>query len=80
MLYIGLIKDENVAFHSIWGIRTEEDGRLLVAKSSITTLDIGKNNSKVKEEDLILTRLQAISFLYLDEKSKAKLEEALSKH
>lgn len=80
MLYTGLIKDENVAFHSIWGIRTEEDGRLLVAKSSITTLDIGKNISKVKEEDLILTRLQAISFLYLDEKSKAKLEEALSKY
>lgn len=79
MLYVGVVNKENIAFHSIWGIRTADDKRILVAKSALTTLDIGKNDSRVKKESLIISRLEAISFLNLDEKTKSELEKALPK-
>lgn len=78
MLYVGTVGGENVAFHSIWGIRSEDDGRLLIAKSALTSLDIGKNDKRVKKEDLILTRLEAISILNINPKEKQSIQEALS--
>ena len=80
MLYAGVLKGENVALHSIWGIRTKDDKRLLVGKSALTTLDVGKESSEVDEKDLILSRLSAISFLSLSENELLRINEALEKY
>lgn len=79
VLYVGVVNGENLAFHSVWGIRTKNDGRILIAKSVITTLDIGKDDKRVAKEDLLLSRLEAMSFLSLNEQEKAKLRKALEK-
>ena len=79
VLYVGAVNGENLAFHSVWGIRTKDDGRILIAKSVITTLDIGKDDKRVAKGDLLLSRLEAMSFLSLNEQEKAKLRKALEK-
>ncbi|WP_300703038.1 SH3 domain-containing protein [uncultured Campylobacter sp.] len=80
MLYAGVLDDENVALHSIWGIKTKDDRRLLVGKSALTTIDIGSYSSRVDEKDLILSRLSAVSFLSLSEGEILHINEALEKY
>lgn len=66
-----------VAFHSIWGVRTKDDGRLLIGKSALTPLDIGSGDSRVKSEDLLISRIESISFLSLNSSEKKAIEKAV---
>lgn len=77
VLFVGVVNGENLVFHSIWGVRTKEDGRILIGKSVITTLDIGKDDKRVGKEDLLLSRFEAISFLRLSADEKENLRKAL---
>ena len=79
VLYVGVIDSENLAFHSVWGVKTKDDGRILIAKSAITTLDIGKDDERVKKDDLLLSRFEAMSFLKLSTQEKERLKKALEK-
>lgn len=79
VLFVGVVNGKNLAFHSIWGVRTKEDGRILISKSVITTLDIGKDDKRVAKGDLLLSRLEAMSFLGLSTQEKEKLQKALEK-
>lgn len=79
VLYVGVVRGENLAFHSVWGVRTKEDGRILIGKSVITTLDIGKDDERVKKDDLLLSRFEAMSFLRLNAREKERLRKALEK-
>ncbi len=79
MLFVGVTKGKNAAFHAVWGIRTKNDGRALIAKSALTTLDIGKNDSDVAKSDLLLSRLESISIYRLSPQEWQRIERALSK-
>ena len=79
MLFVGVTKGKNAAFHAVWGIRTKDDGRALIAKSALTTLDIGKNDSGVAKSDLLLSRLESISIYRLSPQEWQRIERALSK-
>ena len=59
--------------------RTKDDGRALIAKSALTTLDIGKNDSGVAKSDLLLSRLESISIYRLSPQEWQRIERALSK-
>lgn len=77
MLYVGVVDDEILAFHAIWGLKTKDDGRLLISQSAITTLDIGKDDKRVAKEDLLLSRLEALSFLSLSLNEAMAISQAL---
>jgi len=81
MLYAGSFENQNVAIHSIWGLRKNEDDRLLIAQSAITRLDIGKG--LISDENLLLSKILEISFIKLDAqeitKIKAYIENLKSK-
>lgn len=79
VLYVGVVGGENLAFHSVWGVRTKNDGRILIGKSVITTLDIGKDDKRVKKSDLLLSRFEAMSFLRLNAQEKERLKKALER-
>ena len=78
MLFVGVVGKENAAFHAAWGVRTKDEGRLLIAKSAFTRLDIGNGDSRVSKEDLLISRLESISILNLTAQEKQRIERALS--
>ncbi len=64
-LYIGEHKG-NVAFlHDIWGIRTIDDGRIVIGKVAITSLEPAKEQPKVDKEKTILNRVSKYNNLIL---------------
>ncbi|MDO4674521.1 SH3 domain-containing protein [Campylobacter sp.] len=75
MLYAGTLRGENVAIHDIWGLRLGEFDRLLIAQSAITSLEIGRG--EVSEENLLLSKIEEFSFVELNEKEKASIENYL---
>lgn len=79
VLYVGVVDGKSLAFHSIWGVKTKDDGRILIGKSVITTLEIGKDDKRVKKDDLLLSRFETMSFFKLNEQEKERLKKALKK-
>ena len=77
VLFVGVANKENAAFHAIWGVKTKDDGRLIVGKSVLSALDIGKDSSEVGQGDLILTRLETMSIINLNESEKQRIHRAL---
>ena len=63
MLYVGEINGEVAVLHSVWGLRTIDDGRALIAKTAITTLEIGKNRPDIAKDRLLLSRINAMTIL-----------------
>ena len=52
MLYLGVFEGSPVAFHTIWGLKTESadesnSGRHLIGKSVITSLSPGRELSEL---------------------------------
>ncbi|TKX28610.1 hypothetical protein CQA38_06940 [Campylobacter sp. MIT 12-5580] len=78
MLYVGKVQDENAAIHAVWGLRTQDDGRLLIAQTALTSLDIGKNDDRIKAEDLLLSKIDLISFISLSEAQSKQIKEYLN--
>lgn len=77
MLYVGSFKDKELAIHSIWGLRKSESKRLLISRSVITSLEIGKG--EIADENLLLSKLKEISFIRLEESEKTRIKDYLSK-
>ncbi|EGK7562613.1 hypothetical protein IO476_001663, partial [Campylobacter coli] len=77
MLYAGKISDKNVAVHNIWGLRKDETQRLLISSSVITSLEIGKD--EISKENLLLSRLKEVSFIYLNKEEKEQIINYLEK-
>jgi len=67
MLYIGALEGEPIVMHSTWGIRTKDwfnpNGRHLVAKTVITTLEAGRELENHNPDSLLINRLQKMTFL-----------------
>ncbi len=67
MIYIGPYQNEPMVFHSTWGIRTSDwldaDGRHLVAKAAITTLEAGKELENRNPMGELLYKTNRMTFL-----------------
>lgn len=70
MIYAG----GNEAVHNVWGIRTAQNGRALVAKTAITDLELGKGYEDIKDEALLLSRLSSATLII--DPQKIALEHA----
>ncbi len=65
-LYVGSYKGRPVMFHNMWGIRTDEggrEGRHIIGRAVVTSLEPGAELSNVRPENLILPRLRGMSVL-----------------
>ena len=68
-LYIGEYKGEPVMFHNVWGVRTDDgngEGRHIIGRAVVTSLQPGAELPNVRRENLILSRLQGMSVLRYD--------------
>ncbi len=65
MLYAGVRRGEPLALHNIWGIRTEinrKEGRYVIGKCVISTLEVGADLPGHQEKGLLLHRLTGMVF------------------
>ena len=68
-LYIGEYKGEPVMFHNVWGVRTDDgngEGRHIIGRAVVTSLQPGAELPNVRRENLILSRLKGMSVLRYD--------------
>ncbi len=67
MLYIGQEKEEPLAFHNIWGIKTlEEDGeqgRFIIGRAVVTGLNPGAELLNINKKKTLLERITGITLL-----------------
>ena len=67
MLYVGSANGRAVAFHNIWGIRTKDfwghEGRKVIGKAVITTLQPGRDLPNFDPEGDLLKRVEGITLL-----------------
>ena len=69
MLYLGVFEGSPVAFHTIWGLRTESAdesraGRYLIGKSVITSLSPGREISELsRSRGDLLSRIRSFTLL-----------------
>ncbi|PSM51699.1 NlpC/P60 family lipoprotein (SH3b1, SH3b2 type SH3 domains) [Campylobacter blaseri] len=63
MLYTGVIKNEVSVAHNVWGLRTNNNGRALIAKMALTTLEIGKENKDIPNSNLLLSKITKLVIL-----------------
>ena len=69
MLYLGVFEGSPVAFHTIWGLRTESAdessaGRYLIGKSVITSLSPGRELSELsRSRGDLLSRIRSFTLL-----------------
>ena len=69
MLYLGAFEGSPVAFHKIWGLRTESAdtssaGRYLIGKSVITSLSPGRELRKLsRSRGDLLSRIRSFTLL-----------------
>lgn len=75
VLYVGNINHKNAIMHSIWGIKTKNDERLLISKNVISSLTIGEKNENVNKEDLLISRLKTITFIQIDKNDDVNIQE-----
>ena len=67
MLYIGHVDDEPLVFHNMWGVRTmhrKTEGRHIVGKAVITSLEPGKELKLVDKKRTLINRIEKITFLF----------------
>lgn len=65
-LYVGDYKGQPAMFHNMWGIRTAEgkkEGRLVIGKAVVTSLQPGAELSAVSKRNLLLARMRGMSVL-----------------
>lgn len=67
MLYVGIQKDEPMVMHNVWGVRTWEfpftQGRNIIGKTVITTLEPGSELNNVDKNKTILKKIRGLVFL-----------------
>lgn len=65
-LYVGEWEGEPALLHSLWGLRTregEEEGRLLVGRVAVTSLNPGLEWPQVRQGETLLSRLSSMTIL-----------------
>ncbi|MCK5293744.1 MAG: glycoside hydrolase, partial [Arcobacteraceae bacterium] len=65
-LYIGMYKDEPLVFHSTWGIKTLKngiEGRHIVGKSVISSLELGKDLKYYNKKKSMLGKVKGLILL-----------------
>jgi len=66
MLYVGHENGEPLVFHNIWGLRIVDengkDGRYIIGKAVITTLEPGKEIQGINPNSTLVHRLEGITF------------------
>ncbi len=77
MLYLGTYEDNIMILHNMWGIKTvddnEEEGRVIVGKVVISTLDIGSEQSGYDYNSSLMPSLDRMNiFTYKPVKKKPK--------
>lgn len=76
MLYLGEIEGQIYVLHDIWGLRTlqneTQEGRKIIGKLAVTSLEIGKNIQGINQDKLLIQRVYGMRNLFL----KSELENA----
>lgn len=65
MLYVGTWRGEPLVMHNMWGIRTEHDGtegRYVIGRTVITTLDLGSDLPGHAPGKLLIDRIDRLAF------------------
>ena len=65
-LYLGIYKNEPIIFHSTWGIKTLKngiEGRHIIGKSIISSLDLGKDIKGFNPKKSILHKIKGLVLL-----------------
>lgn len=65
MLYVGTHRGEPLVFHNMWGIRTERkgvEGRYIVGRAAVTTLDLGEDLPEHAQGKLLVDRINRLGF------------------
>jgi len=66
LLYVGTFKDEVIAFHNMWGIKTNKDGiygRIIVGRPVFSTLEIGKKQENFVKDSTLLKNIRSMNIL-----------------
>ncbi|WDL69383.1 SH3 domain-containing protein [Helicobacter winghamensis] len=76
MLYLGEKNGEIYVLHDIWGLRTlqneTQEGRKVLGKIVITSLEVGKGTKDIKQDELLLYRLYGMRNLFSKELQESK--------
>ncbi|MBZ8006879.1 SH3 domain-containing protein [Campylobacter sp. RM9334] len=70
VLYLGEFDNKIYILHNLWGIKNYKygvEGRIIVGKVAVTTIDAGKNLSSVREKDIFLSRIYGMRNLFDEE-------------
>ena len=64
-IYLGTYKNEPVFFHATWGIKIKDEdedfGRIIVGKSIISSLKLGKEFEQIDSQSLLLEKMQGFT-------------------
>lgn len=63
MLYVGHIDNKAIIMHDTWGVKTEKDGvkgRIIIGKTIISDLYLGKGEDGVHEKSLLINNLKKL--------------------
>ncbi|WP_373070898.1 SH3 domain-containing protein [Sulfurimonas sp.] len=67
LIYVGVDKDEVIAFHNTWGIKTKDnddkEGRVIVGKSVYSSLRLGSNQKDYDKDSEILKNLLSMNIV-----------------
>lgn len=76
MLYLGEKDGEVYVLHDVWGLRTlqneTQEGRKIIGKIVITSLEVGKGVKGIQQDKLLLHRLYGIRNLFSKEALKSE--------
>lgn len=66
LLYLGVYKGDIMVLHDVWGIRTKvgtKEGRVIIGKTVISTLDIGDELADYDKENNMLDKLESMNII-----------------
>lgn len=73
MIYTGEVNGKISAAHDAWGIHTKTDGRAMIGKIAITSLNIGKGYSNIEDKALLISKIKSMNIIFPNEQNE-KLE------
>jgi hypothetical protein len=68
MMYVGIVNEQIVALHNVWGIKTNDngkEGRIVIGKPIFSTLRLGKEQKNYDKNSEILRNLKSMNILEL---------------
>ena len=66
MLYVGVYDNKPIVLHNVWGIKTKKDGvygRIIIGKTILSSLELGKYQKDYDENSSILRKLKSMNIL-----------------